>query len=249
MHFAEKFSRSALQLEIQTPRGISYGSGFWILDKNCLFVATVDHVIPPDGQSMSISGHPLNQAGEKQLLANVNLLTSRSDIKSDKVQDVALVKVADVDVSAGNVFRMHWRSGVSASNIQNLNLSGYSKSDFAPLSDVQLGADALLIGFPISVLPEHHLAGKTPLLNKGVISGVIPSLRTIVVDLNSFGGSSGGPVIQIETDMHEIGPTVTRLVGILKGGIISRMATGEQFYPGYSIVVSSDVIRDLLSSF
>jgi hypothetical protein len=89
-----------------------------------------------------------------------------------------------------------------------------------------------------------------PLLRKGIVAGLNPAKKSIVVDCPSYPGNSGGPVLQIErqltTSKFEIIGVVIEYVPFVEAVEVARTPGAALANSGYSIVAPMDFVLELI---
>jgi len=125
-------------------------------------------------------------------------------------------------------------------------------------SEVLIGNDVYISGFPSSLgikkIPQidYH----RPLLRKGIVSGKFDTRKTIIIDCPTFGGNSGGPVIELE-DVNT-GNQNVRVIGIISQfvpfvekwiNLQHRLTNIEFENSGYSVVIPIDKVIELIEQF
>jgi len=119
-----------------------------------------------------------------------------------------------------------------------------------------VGADVFLFGYPNSIgIPNHPQIDRThPLVKKGIIAGINPSKKTIILDCPVYHGNSGGPVMlrqQVSLTTWEfpvIGIAVEYIPSLAVWENKSIQTTNQVVLinTGYSVVESSESILSLV---
>ena len=125
----------------------------------------------------------------------------------------------------------------------------------ARFSDVRVSNTVVVFGYPITIgLPaSRQIDFSRPLLRSGIVAGLNPSQKTIILDVPVNPGNSGGPVLQLPPDSAPNGPlriigVVTQHIPILQDTIpagAQKVATNS----GYAVAASMNPVLDLIASF
>jgi hypothetical protein len=129
-----------------------------------------------------------------------------------------------------------------------VGIVGVALENVKKFDQVLVGNDAILYGYPASLgIPENpQFDPVRPLLRKGLIAGLDPQKRSIIIDAPVYRGNSGGPVFEIEPQGfgHRFW-----LVGITTEFIpLAERAPDLQFIlnSGYSVAKPMDLVLDLI---
>ena len=89
--------------------------------------------------------------------------------------------------------------GVNVQRSSPSGILGVARDTVKQYDDVLVGNEIIVFGYPNSIGLQQipQIDPLRPLLRKGIVAGKNPSLRTIIIDVPSFPGNSGGPVVQI----------------------------------------------------
>ena len=124
--------------------------------------------------------------------------------------------------------------------IQFEDFSGYTQRS----SDVLVGNEVYIFGYPTSLSISPEIDIKKPLLRRGVVAGKNETFKTIILDCPAFYGNSGGLVLEIEDT--SITRTEYRAIGIIIRFIPFFKGWTEN--SGYSIAEPMDGLIELLSN-
>ena len=163
-------------------------------------------------------------------------------LKYHPSHDVALIKVGIPEAVADHG-RIKFIDGITM--IRGEAVIGLGKENFKLLKDVIVGNQVFVFGYPTSITEINPwLNIKLPLLRKGTIAGKNEDLKTIILDCPSYGGNSGGLVIEIDrTSLTEI---KFQAIGLITNFVPYQKGWFQN--TGYSIVVPMDFVEELVES-
>ena len=238
------------------------GSGVLLQLSNSVYLVTAKHVLfsepegtnPPVILSPSASVKAYSSAGSTNVserMINLDLiqLVHAGNVRFSTNQDIVLVRIESCQPNDHNV--VHALSGVTINQGINASDEGW----LCHLADVDVGADVYMFGYPTSLTaPIREMFDPTqPLLRKGIVAGINPSKRIIIVDCPSYQGNSGGPVVQVEHP--SLGATEYKIIGL-----VSRFVPFQEEWEnktfrysyvgisnsGYTIIVPIDVVLEMV---
>jgi len=133
---------------------------------------------------------------------------------------------------------------------------GWRRLSQRKLSEVKLGDDAYVFGYPSSIglRASPRFDYSKPLLRKGLIAGIYSEQATIIIDAPVYFGNSGGPVLEVEqagfTELKfNIIGVVTEVIPFVETW--ENKQYGYQNHnlsnSGYCVVEPIDFILELLS--
>lgn len=148
---------------------------------------------------------------------------------------------------------------------QNTWIKSFNENNFHLFSDIDLGEDVYVIGFPSAIglkqAPQYDF--QRPLLRKGIISGISPSFKTFLIDCHVYGGNSGGPVV-LKRDVFDfsqpgkiIRVQTQKLIGVVSQFVPLQEVWENKNYhfnnveidnSGYAVIVPVDYAFDLIKS-
>ena len=124
-----------------------------------------------------------------------------------------------------------------------------------PFDEILVGNDVFIFGYPVAIglKLNPQLDSSRPLIRKGVVAGLNEKRRTIILDLASYGGHSGGPVLEV----HQDGPFSRnyRVIGLVsefipiraeKSGFPSPLNPHDVDNSGYTVAVPMDGVFEML---
>jgi hypothetical protein len=243
--------------------GTGNGSGFFLHTATSGYLVTAKHVffdpatgnLRADGAELiSYAKDPKDQSRNVLKLDLIKLRES-GDLITHPSEDVAVAKLTSgnpLNTEQQKDLAARWNDSVevkesSPSGLLSADLSGVKKFD-----EVLTGNDIVLFGYPNSIgLGESpQLDPMRPLLRKGIVAGLNPAKKSIVVDCPSYPGNSGGPVLQIErqltTSKFEIIGVVIEYVPFVEAVEVARTPGAALANSGYSIVAPMDFVLELI---
>ena len=245
----------------------SFGSGFFYQDSFNLYLVTARHVVLDEiyDEKGNIVDYKLkSQIGLIKFYARSSDRSVANEMKCDflrlfhsgnlrfsRTDDILVAKIARVvweDYVHVEYFDFIERIGErSRINPYVLNLIGN-------FENTNLGDDVFIFGFPKSLgldkIEQYDF--DRPLLRKGTLAGRNIENQTIVIDCPSFGGNSGGPVVEVFSH------GTVRLIGIVVSFVpfteywvnpSYKIRNIEIDNSGYSIVEPIDKIMTLIDEF
>lgn len=244
-------------------------TGFLINDSTFTFLATARHTFFDDAGKLKSSSAVLTAYGSNPedtrpfviRLDLKSLLASRR-LRKHASHDAAVIEFAkapkkrqssDKDGGEGPGTRS-FVPGIQAIQAPDgMTIIGVSRSNIKLLKDVLVANDVFVFGYPaslgISNIPQFDY--RRPLLRKGIVAGKSTARQSIVIDAPVYGGNSGGPVVELESE--GFGSQV-RAIGVISSFV--PYATKQAESPpgaetqlansGYAIVVPMDVILELI---
>lgn len=165
----------------------------------------------------------------KVLEVNFMGLFKKGYLKFYTDADILVCKIGTIDTS-GYVKLIY-----DSENVKKLNpsstINAYSKKQIATFDESSLGNDIFIFGYPktLGLQGNNQYDFDRPILRKGVIAGKYIDNKTIIIDCPSFGGNSGGPVVEI---IKESFSQEAKLIGI----VVSFIPLAEIWHnPRYNI--------------
>lgn len=241
-------------------------SGFYLNTATSVYLVTAKHVILDSKGNLrggpvtllSYSRDP-KEAGRNLLQLDLASLLQAGDIKWHDTADVAVIRVAELTVTAPDpghpgMRAVHPIAGVSVQSFVANGILGVGMDSIKKYGDVLVANDVLLFGYPtslgIQVLPQ--LDPLRPLLRSGIVAGLNPTTRTVIVDCPSYPGNSGGPVVEVDRSTFE---SSFEVIGVVSQFV--PFAETSITYPigytntnisnsGYTIVTPMDFVLQLV---
>jgi S1-C subfamily serine protease len=182
-------------------------------------------------------------------------------VRPHKTRDVLVLKVATGDsFRPGKDTDVHMVGGVRFRAMARTGILGAASDTLTRYDDVLVGNEVFVFGYPTSIgltLPPPQvpqLDPSRPLIRKGIVAGLNPSLRTIILDCPIYLGNSGGPVLQVE----DLGLSNKRflIIGVISEFVpyVDKWINQNLRYEnlnignsGYSVATPADYILELLA--
>ena len=238
----------------------SFGSGFYFKNTdNNIYLITASHVffkkeqndkIKLRSKKASLLSYPsdLNWSKPQKFELNLENLHQEKSLQYDDVNDIAIVQMTQDGSHLVNGVKKLTDSEIVIVPLEHIKL----------YDEVLVGNDVYISGFPASLglKKQKQIDYNRPLLRKGIIAGKNDSKKTITIDCASYGGNSGGPVIEVEPiderthNIRVIG-IITQFVPYAKKWINlqDRLVNVEFENSGYTVVVPMDPILELINKF
>src|SRR4029077_14777798 len=130
-------------------------------------------------------------------------------------------------------------------------------------ADVDISSQIFMLGYPsIGVTGAAQIDGTRPLVRGGIVAGLNPALKTIIIDAPVNHGNSGGPVVQLSrTNRLRIIGIATQFVPVPEDVLPTNPSGASDSAPpanrtmlalgnsGYGVVASADSILELIAGF
>ncbi|WP_321371370.1 serine protease [uncultured Draconibacterium sp.] len=252
-----KIIESAMYLEFRVNNNLHFGTGFIIRDStetgDFLYLITAKHVLgeysKPGVFKLKDSTLYITYTGNiysevaNEVSINVQNMLNNNLIRFSADRDIAVIFM-------GKIIDKRIRYPLAA-NLKELKVSKDNPwimigSNFITnLEQTRLGTDAFIFGYPktIGLQKNPQYDYDKPLLRRGVIAGIYKEKKTIIVDCPSYGGNSGGPVYEIDTNDNRI-----KLVGVVSQWIpiVSEYGVNNS---DYLVAVSAEIINEVINTF
>jgi hypothetical protein len=198
-------------------------SGFYLRTAQAVYFVTAWHVLYDEttGKLRFTEATLLSYArdpkdpGRNRLRLDLASLEKAGEIKANSERDVAAVRIATIE-GVGPVAPITMGKAVTTLERAASGLLAISVSSVHRFAEVLVGNDVYIFGYPesIGVSGIPQIDYERPLLRKGIVAGLNPKSRAIILDCPVYGGNSGGPVLQVE----ELDPVHRqfRLIGIVR---------------------------------
>ena len=238
--------------------GNSSGSGILYCTEKYLYLVTAKHVL-------------YNQKGEL-ISSEIEIVNQSADIDDDsvhrlsvdlkivnhsfhKTDDICAVKLGAIVETEGKRTSISHLEGVEKFE-NGLTPPGIAfEKDTLELEGVLVSNDIYVLGYPTSIGLNHspQFDYNKPLLRKGIIASTYKQARTIILDCPTYGGNSGGPVIQLSINN---GKKDFKLIGIVSQYIPyvqkwynhrDSLENREYLNSGYSVATSWISVKEVLS--
>jgi Trypsin-like peptidase domain len=246
----------------------NFGSGFYLSTESAIYFVTARHVIfdLSRGELVAKSAQLLSHASDSKIdrdnffVLDLAEMQTRGLIKSNPKNDAVVVKLGAFSELLSESFPpehsrwFNYSAGVSAIRTAPGGVLGAGKGDFVKYDDVLIGNDLFVWGYPnsIGLVQIPQVDSSRPLLRKGTIAGKNAALRTIIADVTTFPGNSGGPAVQV-TDTG-LGGKKFQIIGLVSQFVPFdnarfNLPLGEKvtiLNSGYSVITPIDTVLDLV---
>jgi len=233
------------------------GTGFFIRRGSDLFLATARHVLydiaaaQPRAREFTLRAlsKDLKETTVTVMHVNAAQLADSHAIRTDDQRDVAVVRLGSLrpdrlDTTPGVVVSERSRGGIIVAPFDYLTR----------YSEVDVSSQIFMFGYPsVGVAGFSQIDTTRPLVRGGIVAGLNPTLKTIIIDAPVNHGNSGGPVVQLSrTNRLRIIGIATQFIPVPEDVIGQKpsdstmLALGNS---GYGVVASADAIIDLINSF
>jgi hypothetical protein len=191
-------------------------SGFYLNTGKSIYLVTAKHVLftPPTGNPpmshlrggpMTLLSYPRDpkESGTNLIQIDMAALFQAGEIKGHPSADVAVVRIAEVVTSVtdkGGSQSIQLLVGVIAVSTAPSGLVGLAMETIKKYDDVLIANEVLLFGYPTSlgIQESPQLDPQRPLLRRGIVAGLNPNAKSIIIDSPSYPGNSGGPVVEVD---------------------------------------------------
>lgn len=243
--------------------GSNLGSGFFLNTANATYLVTAKHVLfdPKTGElragTANLLSYPRNISGSGRNLLSVNLkaLLKTGEIRSHTKEDVSVIRLGiDKEKNSEDkgqellLFNEITPIESTESGIVGVGLENVKKFD-----QVLIANSVIVFGYPTSLGLEKvpQLDPVRPLLRKGIVAGVDPNRKSLVIDCSVYPGNSGGPVVQITQEWPKIHFAIIGVVSQFVPFDSKRLQGLPQDFSrsltnsGYAIVTPMDFVLEL----
>jgi hypothetical protein len=240
--------------------GVEEASGFYLNTPTATYLVTAKHVLFSDngqlrGPMMTLLSYAKDpkESGVNRFLVNLAKLNHAGEIKAHSTADVVVVRVAEVLPNTGDSTRVMLQAlpGVSTLEVSNSGVLGVAPDAVKKYDDVLIGNDVLLFGYPTSlgIRGSPQLDSRKPLLRKGIVAGLKPDSKSIILDCPVYYGNSGGPVVEVDRNFlkstFEVIGVVSQFVPFDEN-LINHTSLPSLSNSGYSIVTPMDYVLELI---
>jgi hypothetical protein len=191
----------ALQIELEG----TTGSGFLASDSLRFYFVTARHVLFKDtlarvliAEKATISGYDV----DRPYAITLNLAALRRDgrIRADTVHDVAVIWMGDKLTPKETTQVTTDRRYITRNSKDKTAYNSASLVQLRRFDQVRVGSDVYVFGYPTSIglKRDPQLDYDRPLVQKGIVAGLNPEKKTIVLNAAAYAGNSGGPVVEVE---------------------------------------------------
>lgn len=249
---------------------------YLVTAKHVLFDPTTHAPIDPRVSLLSYAKDPTDQTANR-LYFNLVSLEQSGSVRIHPTQDVVVIKLFEVFVPPASSTPPIPQPKANPSPQPSTTNSSIPDRPIIPVPGVQinsasktgfLGVDAdqavktfdqvltgnpiIVFGYPSSLALQQlqQLDPNRPLLRKGIVAGVNPSKKAIILDCPVYFGNSGGPVVEVDTDgplnHFQIIGIVDQYVPFIQTGGSQTFAMQFASNSGYSIAIPMDFVLELV---
>jgi hypothetical protein len=204
------------------------GSGFLTGDDLRLYLVTARHVLFQDTLARLLRSETAKVIGREaelryELSVDLGALLRDGLIRTDRVHDVAVVCLGKFKPSDPSM-TMFERRYVKRNDNGKASTTSVPWRALRRYDDVKIGNDVYVFGYPTSIGLRQikQLDYDRPLVQKGIVAGLCPTERTIVLNLAVNFGNSGGPAVEVEQTED---PAILKYVPI---GVVTEYVPMEE---------------------
>lgn len=188
------------------------GSGFFLNTQSGTFLVTARHVLfkeatedllAPAAQALSYPKN-LSEQGKNLFVLDLAGLKRDGMIRPHASHDVAVIQIGRSDPAGKEVQKLKLLKGVQLKETAASGILGVAESTIKRFNEVLTANQVFIFGYPTSLgikikgLPQFDY--QKPLLRSGIVAGTNEKSKTIILDCPSYGGNSGGPVLEVESE-------------------------------------------------
>lgn len=244
----------------------SEASGFYLNTPEWVYLVTAKHVLfnNKTGQllssQMTLLSYPRNpnEPGRNVFSADLATLMQLGEVTPNPREDVVVVVIAKVETGESGhrqgPRKIRLVSGVRAIQWSSSGILGVGLDGIKDYADVLVANEVMLFGYPTSLglkgLPQ--LDPLRPLLRKGIVAGLNPTTRSIIIDCPAYPGNSGGPVLEVDRNglaaKFDVIGVVSQFVPFAEESINLPLGYTNTTITnsGYTIVVPMDFVTNLI---
>jgi hypothetical protein len=235
------------------------GSGFLLQTDNNIYLVTARHVLKDIHDNLYTDFLTISTSVYKpqhvSTTINVDLKEIGNNLTFHKKEDVCVINLMQIMKQEQNT-SYQLRPFVSWQKEDNIALSLVHYKDNVWLFEhVLVSSDAYLYGYPTSldIYKELGFDMNTPLIRKGIVSGLNIKDKRIIMDCEVHYGNSGGPVTQIiqtpKRNYHKVLGIASQFIPYRETFINPRNNLKHEYAlnSGYSLIVSIDHILELIN--
>ncbi|GJQ57417.1 MAG: hypothetical protein SCALA701_02180 [Candidatus Scalindua sp.] len=240
----------------------SMASGFFLNDGTNVYLVTAKHALfniasgklsATQATITAYSSNPHEEA--KNILSlDLSILSEAKNIRRHPTADVATVCIAKV-LQTDEYFNLKTLPGITYTEKASTGIFGTNIDTVKFFKNVLIANTIYMFGYPTSIgikrSPQFDLL--RPLLRSGIVAGINPKLKTIILDCPSYPGNSGGPVLEMER--ISLKRQQFRIIGVVSQFIPfaetwvnkTHGYTNTNFSnSGYCVAVSMDPVIELI---
>lgn len=262
---SDNFSYSIL---LSIGAGRSTGSGFRLKYKEFNFLISAKHVFFNDSEDLYgdtlIATCPSSPIGNGLFIFEVDLRNAIV-FKSSASDVCAILLGRNQPLTQSNVplkeetaehkrpTELHLETYINVIEKSAIHITSVDMEATKNLNDIEIANEVYLMGYPTSlgIKANEYFDVSTPLIRKGIISGINKAKETFIIDCPSYNGNSGGPIIEHGKDGYFY------VIGFVSQYIPyettwynnrERIKNVEVANSGFSVCVPFDRIIELIES-
>lgn len=237
----------------------STGSGFFLNAGADTYFVTATHVLFGETSGslrakvatlLSYSKDP-REKKTNTIKLDLPLLLAPARIRKHATQDVTVIQIGSKSEDGG----LKMASGVTITE-GSPGILGVGAGNVKRFDEVLTANQIYIFGYPTSIgikeIPQ--IDPLHPLLRSGIIAGINPVRKTIILDCPSYPGNSGGPVLEVE----EVDPFNRhfRIVGVVSQfvpfaetwvNVTHKYQNLTMSNSGYTVAVPMDPVLELIN--
>ncbi len=236
--------------------GVSNGSGIIYFSEKNLYLVTAKHVLFKNDKLISDEIETVSQCTDinDESVHRLRINLNKLKYLFHKTDDVCVVQIGFPKPNVKNLTMLHFE-GIEKLEKGSSNPGLIRERDTLKFDEVLISNDVFVLGYPTSIglkhLPQFNY--NKPLLRRGIISSTFKEANTIILDCPSYGGNSGGPVIQVSVDVDK---KDFKLIGIVSQyipyvqkwcNLRDGIENVEYLNSGYSVAVSWDSVKEIVA--
>jgi hypothetical protein len=195
----------------------SSGSGIPYATEKGVYLVTAKHVIFDKNDRLysdEIEVVNLSTELSDKTVFRFRIDLTKARIHSHPKNDICIIRTGKKIGNEQEDIKIEIGDGVEILE-RSVNTPGIAFfKDTLGINEVLVSNNIFVLGYPTSIGLKHipQFDYNAPLLRKGVIAGINKSENTIILDCATYGGNSGGPVIQESWDGNK---KVFNLIGVV----------------------------------
>lgn len=240
---------------------IKPGSGFFLNTASGTYLVTARHVLfegvlmdelkAPEAELVTYPKDP-KEAGRNVFTLDLEEMQSAGFVRRHETQDIAAVMVGK-PLRGG---RIEVLPGFGVANEAPSGFLSVGTSTLKLYDDVLVANEVFVFGYPTSLglkaMPQLDLL--RPLLRRGIVAGVNPDKRSIILDCPVYPGNSGGPVLEVELDdsgerRFSVIGVISQFVPYVETWVNARHGFENSSIEnsGYSVATPMDFVLELVA--
>jgi len=244
----------------------SEASGFYLNTTTAVYFVTAKHVLfSPStnlllGPQAILLSYPRDPKGAGKNVVSLDLvaLSKAGEVSPHPKEDVVVVRIAKITEGTppegvkGRVIAA--LPGVAFQQSTASGLLGVSLDSVKKYDDVLVANDVIVFGYPTSLGLQQipQLDRLRPLLRRGIVAGLNPATKSLIIDCPAYPGNSGGPVLEID---HTTFNSTFKLIGVVREFVpFAEKSVNLPFgyentnlsNSGYTVVTPMDSVLELV---